>query len=327
MSRNVMRLRTLFLLCLLVVGATTPAAAQTGPERGFAFMQVEPAARAAALGGSMSSICCDDLGAFFHNPALLSPAVDGVLTASYLNHLSDLSAGFVAYARDLGRYGTAGAGLRFLHYGQFDRADESGERQGTFSASDLVFTVGIGRDYRAGLRYGANLHFVYSGIDTYQASALLADVGVAYHLPERQFTASASLNSAGIVLQSLGRVADKVPMDLRISASKGLRHVPILVTFTAYDLLGLGTSLEEEAVGHAIAAHALLGLEFRVISALTLRFGYSHRRHQSLSSGSRLDIAGAGMGFGLRVRQFTLDYAFSSWSFAGLHQVTFGARL
>ncbi len=290
-------------------------------------MRVEPSARAAALGGSLSSVCCDDLGAFFHNPALLSASVDGLLSASYLNHLHDLSAGFAAYGRHFEGYGSAAVGLRFLHYGEFERADQNGTRSGTFTASDLVLTLGAGRAYRGNVRYGANLHVVRSGVDEYGATAVLFDVGVVYHEPERQFTASASVNNLGMVLSSLGNVADEVPVDLRVSVAKGLRHVPLYATLTAYNLHEIGGVDPDGSTFSDIASHAIIGMEFKVITAFTLRVGYNHRRHQSLSSGSRLDIAGAGMGFGLRIRRFALDYAFSSWSFAGLHQFTVGTRL
>ena len=297
------------------------ASAQPGEISGFGFMRVEASARAAALGGSLSSVCCDDLGAFFHNPAILNSSLHGTISVSYLNHLHDLSAGFAAYSRDLGQYGTASVGLRFMYYGSFDRTDEEGNRDGSFSASDIALTIGLGRQYGDRWRYGANINMVYSGIDSYSATALLADVGATYHSSERQFTVSASVNSAGLVLSSLGSVADKVPLDLRLSISKGLRYVPLFLTLTAYNLHKIGSERDGPLSGK-IASHAILGLEFRVISAFAIRAGYNHRRHQNLSTGGRLNTAGASTGFGLRIRGFALDYAYSSWSFAGLHQFT-----
>ncbi len=322
-----MRLHRLCTAAILLATVCLPAAAQPGPVTGFAFMRVEPSARAAALGGSLSAVCCDDLGAFFHNPALLSASIDGLLSASYLNHLHDLNAGFAAYGRHFEGFGSAAVGLRFLHYGDFERVDQTGMRSGTFTASDLVLTLGMGRAYRGNVRYGASLHVVYSGVDEYSATAMLFDAGVVYHEPARQFTASASVNNLGLVLSSLGNVADEVPMDLRVSVGKGLRYVPLYATLTAYNLHDIGGMPPGGSTFSDIASHTIIGMEFRVITAFTLRLGYNHRRHQNLSSGSRLDIAGAGMGFGLRIRGFALDYAYSSWSFAGLHQFTVGARL
>ena len=321
-----MRLRPVCAFIFLAGTLPLSATAQPGPVTGFSFLRVAPSARAAALGGSLSSVCCEDLGAFFYNPALLSTSVDQLLSVSYLNHLHDLSAGFAAYSRDIGTYGTAAAGLRFFSYGQLERADEAGNRTGTFSASDIVLTLGGGRAYQDNVRYGASIHLVYTGIDQYRATALLVDIGMAYHDSARRLTASASINGAGMVLRSLGSVADEIPLDIRVSVAKGLRYVPLFVTLTAYNLHDLGAPFEGSTADR-IAQQMIVGLEFNVVAAFTLRAGYNHRQHQNLSSGNRLDIAGAGMGFGLRVRRFALDYAYSSWSFAGLHQFTVSARL
>ncbi len=290
-------------------------------------MRVEPSSRGMALGGSLSAVCCEHLDAFFHNPALLSASVDRMVSVSYLNHLSDLSAGFAAYSHDLGRYGTAAAGVRYLHYGSLQRTDDTGTSSGTFTASDMVLTLGAGRAYRSRFRYGINVHLAYSGIDDYSAVALLADLGAVFHDPVQQFTASASVNSAGLVLRSLGSTADEVPVDLRVSIAKRLRHLPLFVTLTAYNLNAIGSGPDAGGTASDIAAHTILGLDFQVVPAFAIRLGYNHRRHINLSSGRRPDLAGTGMGFGLRVKGFTLDYAYSSWSFAGLHQFTVGTQL
>ncbi len=68
--------------------------------------------------------------------------------------------------------------------------------------------------------------------------------------------------------------------------------------------------------------HVILGGEFQFSRAFNVRFGYNHRRHEGLKTGSRLDLAGVGLGFGLKITRFRLDYAFNSWSFGGLHQLT-----
>ncbi len=315
--------------CAVLIAGTFcfPATAQSGQATGFAFMRIEPTARGAALGGSLSAVCCDDAGAFLYNPALLHEASDRNFAASYLKHLHDMSAGFVTYSRTFAPYGTAAVGVRFFYYGTFERADQAGQRSGTFSASDVVFTLGAGRHYAGNFRFGVNVHLVHSSVDRFSAQALLFDVGVAYHEPVGQLTATASLNNVGMVLSSLGNTADEAPIDLRLAIGKRLRYVPLRLSLTAYNLHDIGRTPQSGGTAAAIASHAIVGLEFQVISAFALRLGYNHRRHQNLTSSSRLDIAGAGVGFGLRIRGFTLDYAYSSWSFAGLHQFTAGTRI
>ena len=74
--------------------------------------------------------------------------------------------------------------------------------------------------------------------------------------------------------------------------------------------------------------HLILGAEFQFSPAFNVRFGYNHRRHEALKTGSRLDLAGFATGFGLRIRRFGFDYAFNTWSSIGaLHQFTLRTML
>ena len=312
---------------LLLLSAPATASAQSGDLSGFGFLRVEPSARAAALGGSLAAVYGDDVNAFFYNPALLNESMHRNLSLSYLNHLSDISAGIVAYSRHFGQLGAVAAGLRFMHWGRFDRVDESGEKAGSFGASDVALTLGMAQSRHDGLRYGANVHVVYSGIASYSATALLADIGVVYHLPRQLLTLSASVNNAGITLSSLGPTRDTIPIDLRAGVTKRLRHVPLLLSFTAYNLHDIGGSSSSGNVLSEVFQHAIFGAEFQVIKAFHLRFGYNHRRHMGLKTSSRLDLAGVGLGFGFQITRFRLDYAYNSWSFAGLHQFTVGTKL
>ena len=147
-------------------------------------------------------------------------------------------------ARDFDGIASFGAGLRFLSWGSFERANELGERDGTFSAGDLALTVGAAREYSERIRYGASVHFVYSSIESYRASALAADLGATYLLPESQFSASVSLNNIGVTVDSFGENRDELPFDVRVGVAKKLRYLPLLVTVTAYDLQNVGDAPE-----------------------------------------------------------------------------------
>ena len=273
-------------------------------------------------GGSAAILDARDVGTFLYNPALLNPDMHGTLSVTWFNHLSDIQAGLVAYSHDFGPYGSAAAGVRFLYWGSIVWADEHGTTSNTFTASDLAFTVGLARNWRHGIRYGINLHTVYSNVADYGALAIALDAGVAWHEPSQQVTVAGTLNYLGRALSSLGRVRDRLPLDIRVSVSKRLRHIPLIAALTLHDL----RQAPDVRSSGDLFSHAIFSLEFQVISAFHLRIGYNHDRRE-LKSASRLDLAGVGAGFGLRIRRFQFDYAFSSWSFAELHQFTLGTRL
>lgn len=321
-----MRQRFLFLLVLALLVPSLWA--QPGELTGFSFLRLEPSARAAALGGSYAAVYGDDINAMFYNPALLNPSMDGMLSASYLNHLSDLNAGFLAYGRHLEGLGSFGAGLRFLSWGTLERADENGQRLGTFGASDVALTLSGSRTYSDRLRYGAGLHLIYSSIDAFNASAVAADLGVLYHIPDQRLTLSASVNNLGTTLSSLGVTEDRLPVDVRVGLTKRLRHLPLLFTVMGYNLHDLNDAPDDATAVDNVLYHVAFGGEFQFSEAFNLRFGYNHRRHEELKLKSRLDLAGLGLGVGLRIARIHVDYAYNSWSsLGGLHQFTVRTRL
>lgn len=309
---------TLLLACLAL-----PARAQSDLP-GFPFLRLEPSARAAALGGSFAAVYGDDVNALFYNPAALNAQMDGQLALSYLNHLSDINAGFLTYGREAGTLGSFGAGVRYLHYGTLTEADENGVQTGTFGASDLALTLGAARVYGERLRYGASLHLIHSRIAAEDAAAVAADVGMLYVQPASRLTLSASLHNLGTTLNGLGTERDALPTDLRVSATKRLRYLPLLVSVTGYELNHAGMLAPAEAsIAQNVLYHLAFGGEFQFSPAFNLRLGYNHRRHEDLKLNSRLDLAGVGFGVGLKVTWVKVDYAITSWSELGrLHQFT-----
>ena len=311
------------LVVLMAWAVSVPSLlAQPAGLTGFPFLRLEPSARAAALGGSFTAVYGDDVNALFYNPAILNEEMHGVLSASYLNHLSDLNAGFVAYGRHMDRWGTLAVGLRYMNYGSFERADETGARDGTtFGASDVALSLGWARTYYDWLRYGASIQGIFSGIDSYSAGALAFDAGVLAYWPDRALSASLTIHNTGWVLSSFGDLADELPFDLRLGLTKKLAHLPLMITLMGYNLHELGEG--EGSFTSETLRHLAVGTEFQFSSAFNLRLGYNHRRHEELKTNSRIDLAGVGLGFGLKVTRFRFDYAYNAWSaLGGLHQLT-----
>lgn len=270
----------------------------------------------------------DDVNAFFYNPALLNASMHQGLSVSYLNHLSDVNAGFAAYSRHYERLGTFAAGLRFLSWGNLQGADENGIETGTFRAGDWALTLGYARAENEQLRYGANVHVIYSSIDNYNASALATDLGVSYHIPAQLLTLSAAVNNLGITMNSLGDTDDELPLDVRIGVSKRLLYMPLLINVMGYNLHDIGNEPAGGSAMDNVFSHIALGGELQFSEAFNVRFGYNHRRHEALKTKSRLDFAGFSMGFGIRITRVRVDYAFNSWSsFGGLHQFTLRTKV
>ena len=312
--------RYFWIACFCVTGTLY---AQPGELGGFSFLRMEPSARSASLGGAFTAIYGNDVNTMFYNPALLNESMHRSLSISFLNHISDLRAGFLAYSLQSDLIGSIGFGLRYLSWGKLTETDANGNELGSFSANDVAFTVGVARLYSEQVYFGANLHSILSSIDSYNASALALDLGVMYHSLDGSFAFGATVNNLGVTLSSLGTTDDELPLDFRIGISKRLAHLPLLLSVTGYNLHDYESVVPGATTFSEIMQHVALGGEFQFSESFNLRFGYNHRRHETLKEKSRLDFAGFGFGVGIKVSRFRFDYGFNSWSsFGGLHQFT-----
>lgn len=284
---------------------------------------MEETARIAATGGFSAALTSDDPGSFFANPALLRRSMHDMLSITYLNHVAGISAGTVAYARQIDSLTTGAIGVRYLSFGTTDRTDELGMKSGTFGASDIDFSIGGSRRTKSGLRYGLNAHFLVTSLDGESASALSFDGGLLYEAPSRGLTIGLSVNHLGFVMSSIGASDNRLPVDLRLGISKKLAHTPLLLSVSFYRLNELGEAPDDLTEFARLMYHVILGGEFQFSRNFQLRVGYNFRRHDELAVKSRLDFAGVSTGFGLLISKIGIDYAFSSWSsIGGLHRFT-----
>jgi len=303
------------------------ASAQPGDPTVFSVVRLEPSARIAALAGAATAIGQDDPSATFLNPALIGMDMHRMLSVSYQNHLSDINVAFLSYVSGVGNLGTAMGGIRYLSYGSFPRADGDGFQDGTtFAAYESVITLGLARRHGERLNYGLSLNGFLSGIDTQTAGAVAADAGVYYYMEGQNTGLSVSVHNVGWVISSVGQQGDELPFDLRMGAAKRLTHLPLMITVMGYNLHDWGGT--DDSFGSEVLKHLAFGGEFYLGTALRLRMGYSHRRHEELKTDSRLDLAGVGLGFGIEVTRFRFDYAYNDWSaLGGVHYLTVQTRL
>lgn len=290
---------------------------------GFPLLQMEASARAAALAGSSAALVEPGTGALFANPALLTRAVDGRLEFSYLNHVSDINAGWISFGKHIDSLATFAAGIRYLSFGSFDERDDQGIKTGTFGASDVALSVGASRPWRKNMRYGMALELMRSSIASQAASAVALEGGIVFVDADQKMSFSASVHHLGFVLSSIGERSDDLPADVRLGFTRKLDHLPLLVSITAYRLHKLDGGPETNSTLASILYHTKLATEFQFSRSFQVRFGYDHRRHDELKVKNRLDMAGFSTGVGIRISKIGFDYSFNSWSSLGaLHRFT-----
>jgi hypothetical protein len=320
--------RSSFALAMVVfLFVAVPVQAQI-ESSGFPVLQLDASARTAALGGASSALLESNSTALFSNPALLSPSAHKSLSFSYLNHLSDINAGWLSYARNVDSLGTLAVGVRYVSFGSFDETDERGEKIGTFGASDVALTVGGARTWRTNWRVGVGVNLMRSSIASNAATAASLDGGLVFAKPGSLSSFSASAHNLGLVFSSIGQRSDSLPLDVRLGFTQKLAHLPLLVSVTAYRLHKLdGGDASNKAVS-SLLNHIRLAGEFQFSSAFQVRFGYDHRKHQDLKVKSRLDMSGFSTGVGIVIAKVRFDYSFNSWSSLGaLHRFSVSSSL
>ena len=329
------------------------AKAQIGGQSTYSFLNVVNSPIVAALGGYAIAVDESDLEMAYFNPALLNEKNDQALSLNYTDYFSDINYGFVAYAKDYKKYGMFSLGAKYIHYGSFTHADETGQILGDFVVSETAGVVTWSKDYKENLRYGANLKIVYSNFFLYNSTGILLDFGARYKKPGRNFVAAIVVKNLGTQLTTYS--ADNfepMPFELQLGVSHRFKHAPLRLSINAHNLqqpniwyespndlksgsVFLNDSSETTTpIGQAILRHFTFGAEVLLSQNFQLRFGYNHQRRQEflLKEGSKKGTNGFSWGFGLKIKRFSFDFARSIYSLAGATNhigvsVNFGGQL
>ena len=322
--------------------------AQIGGQQVYSFLNIPNSARVQALGGDAISLRDEDLNMAYQNPGVINSRMAGQVSLNYVNYFSGINIGNAAYAFNVGKAGTAVASLQYVNYGDFDRADETGQITGSFTAGEYCLTTGFGRQIDSVFTIGLNLKTIYSAFDTYNSFGMAVDFGASYRSPDQLF-------GAALVLKNFGRQfstytpgnREDLPMEIQVGLSKKLKHVPLTFSFVAHNLqqpdltyndprrpeesidpLTGDTITNKIGLANKIMRHAILGAEFNITKGLSFRLGYNYQRRQEMKVDSRLGTVGISWGLGVKIYKFSLAYARSAYHLAGSpNQLTLTARL
>ena len=312
----------------------------TGGQHVFQFLSLSPSARITGLGGAQIAVQDDDLAFANANPAALNPRMDNRLTFNHNFYLSDIQHGYFAYGKHLKKAGmTFHAGLRYMNYGDIERADEQGIVNGKVKAAETAFTAGAGRRLTDRLTLGLNLHLANSTFDTYRASALAADAGLMYVDTAKRVTAGLVLKNRGTQLSTYNGTREDLPYDVQLGFSKRLKHMPFRFTVIAHhlhrwdiryddpnadgdDVLLFGEDQNADKGSPFVDnlfRHLIFNGEFLLGKAegFRLRLGYNHLRKRELSVRNYRSLAGFSGGLGLKINRFRLDFGYAAYHLAG----------
>jgi hypothetical protein len=314
-STNATTLTVMIVMISISVGAFTLSARAQGL---VGLFELEEGARPAAMGGAFVGLA-DDGHALFYNPAGLAFLQELHVNGLFQSRFSRVSYGTFSFAVP-----DFGAEFLFLNIGGLTRRDEMGVPEGELPYKQIGVLLGGGLALNAppldlDLPLAAGLQ-----LKIYRVSTLTPGSGTAFSLTPSFLWSQERLELGGLPLRTLrfGLIAPNL-LSLGITYGSGHRESwgPGLRVGAAAVLSGgLTFALDFEANGtfHIGGEWQLsgLGVESLGNAELALRLGLSN-------AGSVLTPS---VGFGLRVADFRVDYAFVMHStLPGTHRIEFSA--
>ena len=306
--------------------------AQKGGDAVYEFLNLTNSARVGALGGNQVGMVDTDLSFSYHNPAALTDTVSGYLTLNYVPYFANINYGYAAYARTFEKVGTFSAGVHYINYGTFDRADEFGEINGTFTAGEYAILLTYSRQLSKRFNAGITMKPVISSFEQYHSFGLAFDVGFMYSSKNKLFNAGIVLKNFGSQITTYNETYEPLPTDLQAGLSFKLAHAPFRFSLTAQDLLNFDltyTLPDEEnndpiefeddspGFGDKLMRHMVFGFEFAPSKNFFVSGGYNHRRRKELVVDSKASTVGFSWGFGFRVYKFRFAYGSARYHIAG----------
>ena len=325
----------IFVILLTVVNLQ----AQIGGESTYQFMSLPNSARSSSLSNSSIGLWDSDLNLGIDNPSLLDSSSHQQLALNYADYIADINYGMVAYAHHFEGIGTFAMGMNYMHYGLFDEADETGEKIGTFSASDYVFNVLYSKALYPNLQIGANLKFLYSNYYQYFSSGVAIDAGLTYHNDEKLMSLSFVIKNFGHQIKPYREGNfEPLPFDMQIGFAKKMSHAPFRVLIALHHLhnwdmafesplkekntiLGEEDEADEpskwEEYGDEAIRHLNVGVELIPLKNVYIRAGYNFQKMKEMVIDDKFGMVGFSVGAGIRIYKFHISYARSIYHVAG----------
>ncbi|MFW5805104.1 MAG: type IX secretion system protein PorQ [Bacteroidales bacterium] len=338
------RFNKLFLITLLVI-YSLHLKAQVGGDNTYAFLELPNSARVAALGGTNVSLYDNDLNMTYYNPALLNENMHQHVALNYSNYIADINYGYASYAHHLDGIGTVAAGIYYLNYGEFIRADETGVITGNFYADEYAMNLYYARPLNkdSSLNVGGNMKIIYSNLEQYTSLGIALDAGINYHKTGSNFSSSIVVKNLGFQLTTYTNDnREPLPFDLQTGVTYKTPHAPFRVSVGMHQLTKwkmrydsplrtTALSLDDEndkdneisfsnkigQIGDEVLRHFVLGIEIMPSDNFFIAFGYNYQRRKELALSNRPGMIGFSIGSGIKISRFMLSYGLGRYHMAG----------
>lgn len=319
------------ILPLVIISITVfnTSFSQTGIQKvgttSFQFLKIKADARATAMGEAVTSVVRSS-EAIFWNPANLSDVSDLDVSISYLDWLLDMSHTAFSFAKSISGYGTVGIHAMFTDVGSVEETrvdhlfrDEStglynpGLTGNIVTPGSQIFGLSFSRYVTDKFSFGLTVKYAREDLVTHSASSIIFDGGITYRTGFRSLVLAAAIREFGPEVTFVNK-SYPLPQTLTIGFSAELL-APGNALFMQSDVGRLLVAFDMvEARDAAQQYHTGMELSFR--DFFFLRGGYKINYNEQ----------GLTLGFGLKVFQTRIDYAFNDFGeyIEPIHRITLG---
>lgn len=310
------------IIILLSILLPHSATAQDG-STAYNYINVTSSAKIYGLGGVNISTVEDELSTADQNPGLLGSEMSNQVLFDYMRYLGNSNFAGLKYAHAVGERGVWSAGIRYFGYGEMKAADETGIVTGSFSPKDVTFSGSFAYDITSRLRGGISLKMLYSSYESYTAFAVATDLGINYFDPETDWSFSAVVANLGGQLKKFHENYDRLPIDVRLGATKGFTGLPIRFSVTLWNLTkwklpyydsGDGSTTEafekKESFSSNLFRHIVFGVDFIPSERFYIALGYNYKTRTDMSTYKRSFLSGFSLAAGMNVSNFKFALAF-----------------
>lgn len=284
-------------------------------QTGFQFLSVASDARAAALAGAVTTMRMGSSSLFFNPAGIAELPTSLEFSASQNNWIADIN--YKAFSLALNpfnsRYGVIGISVLSVDYGQFQGTMVWGNDQGyidteVFEPSAVMIGIGYAKALSSMFSVGGQLKYAGQNlgdsiievgdslkVKKYKAYATAFDFGTLFKTGFRSVTFGISVRnfSNEIKYENEGF---QLPLTFKMGISMDLFNILPRNRFS--DALYVSI---DAAHPRSYPEYINLGVEYKLLNTLYLRYGYLQNRDERASN----------LGFGIEKLGFVFDYSYT----------------
>ena len=298
-----MKKTTIAIIMLSMISGTLFGLSDNAGTSEMAFLKMGFSPRVASMGGAGTGYAKGP-HAMLSNPASMSFERDISVGTSFGVLYAGITGGDIVAQKSFD-FGKLGAAVRFISYGSMDRTNIDGEVTGSFSATDLAFSLAYSREIFDKVSLGISPFFASSSIDSTSSAALGVDVGALLKFDHGRGQVGVALKNAGTVFSAHVDSTNPLPLNASFGASYRLKGLPIYAT-------AQGDWFADEGFT------AGFGVDFVQLKPLSIRAGYHLRDKIEGELAKDETLRGLTAGFGIDYRNLIIDYAFEHYGELGM---------